>query len=79
MKLIVAGASGYVATEIVRQALSIPAITSVIALARRPVTTPANLGSGADASKLRSVVIQDYGEYPEDVKAQVVGADACIW
>ena len=79
MKLIVAGASGFVATEIIRQALGIPAITSVIALARRPVATPTNLDSGADASKLRSVVIKDYGVYPEDVKAQLGEADACIW
>ena len=79
MKLIVAGASGYVASEIIRQALGIREITSVIALARRPVDTPANLGSGADASKLRSVVIKDYGEYSEDVKTQLAGADACIW
>ena len=79
MKLIVAGASGYVATEVVRQALSIPAITSVIALARRPVATPANLDPGADVSKLRSVVVEDYGEYSDDFRAQVKGADACIW
>ena len=79
MKLIIAGASGYVATEVVRQALSIPAITSVIALARRPVATPANLDAGADASKLRSVVVRDYGEYSEEFKKEVEGADACIW
>ena len=35
MKLIVAGSTGYVATEVIRQALSHPAITSIIALAGR--------------------------------------------
>jgi hypothetical protein len=79
MKLIVAGASGFVATEIIRQSLSLPQITSVIALARRTVSPPDNLDSGADASKLHSAVLKDYDEYPEDVKKQFGDADACIW
>lgn len=79
MKLIVAGASGFVATEIIRQSLSISKITSVIALARRPVSAPSNLGQGADPSKLHSVALDNYGSYPDDVKKQLAGADACIW
>lgn len=79
MKLIVAGASGFVATEVIRQSLSIPRITSVIAIARRPVATPSNLSKGADASKLHSVVLDSYGTYPDDVIKQLAGADACIW
>ena len=79
MKLIVAGASGFVATEVIRQSLSIPKITSVIALARRPISTPPNLGQDADTSKLHSVALDNYGSYPDDVKEQLAGADACIW
>jgi hypothetical protein len=79
MQLIIAGASGYLATEVVRQALSLPKITSVIALARRPISAPENLGSGADVSKLKSVVVKDYDEYPGDVKKLFTKADACIW
>ena len=79
MKLIVAGASGFVATEIIRQSLSIPKVTSVYALARKPVSTPSNLVKGSDASKLHSVVLDSYGSYPDDVKKQLAGADACIW
>jgi hypothetical protein len=79
MKLIVAGASGYVATEVIRRSLSLPQITSIIALARRPVSAPENLGPGADASKLHSAVIKNYDEYPDDVKKQFSDADACIW
>lgn len=67
MKLIIAGASGFVATEVIHQSLGIPKITSVIAIARRPVSTPLNLGQGADVSKLHSVVLDDYGSYPDDV------------
>jgi hypothetical protein len=77
MKLIVAGSTGFVATEIIRQAISNPAITSIIALARRETIAPAN--AGADASKLKSVICDDFSNYPEDVKKELAGANACIW
>ena len=79
MKLIIAGATGFVATELIRQSLSIPQITSVIAIARRPVSTPSNLNPNADISKLHSAVLEDYGTYPDEVRKEFAGADACIW
>ncbi|KAJ5464213.1 hypothetical protein N7475_007348 [Penicillium sp. IBT 31633x] len=75
MKLIIAGATGLLGTEVVRQSLQIPDITEVIALSRKPV----HLDKDVDTSKLQSVIIRDYGEYPEDVKAHLAKADACIW
>jgi uncharacterized protein YbjT (DUF2867 family) len=78
MKLIVAGATGLVGTEIIeiiRQSLQISEITQVSALARKPV----QVDDGTDSSKLKSVVVRDYGEYPDHVKAEFAGADACIW
>lgn len=74
MKLIVAGATGLVGSEIIRQSLQISAITQVIALARKPVHL-----DHKNASKLKNVVIKDYTEYPDSVKAELAGADACIW
>ena len=79
MKLIIAGATGFVATELIRQSLSLPQITSVLAIARCPVSTPSNLGPNADPSKLHSVLLENYGSYPDDVIKQLAGADACIW
>ncbi len=79
MKLIVTGASGFVGSEVIRQSLRNPNITSVIALARRPVPIPSNLGHGADSSKLHSVTVKDYDTYPDEVKKEFAGADACIW
>ncbi len=73
MKIIVAGATGHVASEVIRQAAQMPAITSIIALARRPLATQ------EPNPKVNSVVIQDYAEYPESVKKELAGADACIW
>jgi len=79
MKLIVAGATGFVATEVICQSLRRPEITSVVALARKPVPVPSNLDGGADASKLASVVVKDYDDYPDHVAQEFAGAAACIW
>lgn len=75
MKLIVAGATGLVGSEIIRQSLEISEITSIIALARKPI----QIEESDHSSKLKSVVVSDYGDYPDHVKAALAGADACIW
>ncbi|KAL0563227.1 hypothetical protein V5O48_018849, partial [Marasmius crinis-equi] len=73
MKLIVTGAAGYVATEVIRQALKMPSITSIIALSRKAVSfDQEETGKG----KLKSVVIKEYDQYPDEVKAEFAGADA---
>lgn len=79
MKLIVFGSSGYVATEIIRQALSHSAITNVLAVGRREISVPGDLGANANLSKLQSVVMKDYAVYTEDLKSHLGGADAVIW
>lgn len=79
MQLIVTGASGFLGKEVIRQSLYVPKITSVIALARRQVAPPDGLGSDADPSKLKSVVIKDYDEYPPEVLKEFANADGCIW
>ncbi|QSS59119.1 nucleoside-diphosphate-sugar epimerase [Histoplasma capsulatum] len=80
MKLIVTGATGYVGTEVIRLALRNKAVSSVVALARRPVQVPEHVGPDADKSKLQSVILDDWtAPYPESVKEKLKGADACIW
>lgn len=79
MKLIIAGATGFVGTEVVRQALLHPAVTSVVALGRRATPVPANIGPDANVSKLKSTICDDFENYSESVKADLAGADACIW
>ncbi|PHH89655.1 hypothetical protein CDD83_5573 [Cordyceps sp. RAO-2017] len=79
MKLIVAGSTGFVATELIRQALAHPAVTSIVALARRETPVPADAAAGAAASKLKSVVCSDFEKYPDSVKRDLSGADACVW
>ena len=75
MKLVITGASGLVANELLRQSLKRHDITSVVAVARKPVTPP----EGSDDSKFKSVVVEDYENYPESVRREFAGADACIW
>lgn len=75
MKLIIAGATGTVATEVVSQALRMREITSIIALARKTVTVE----NGLNTTKLKNVLIKDYAEYSDEVKKEFAGANACIW
>ncbi|CAG8983331.1 hypothetical protein HYALB_00007459 [Hymenoscyphus albidus] len=58
MKLIVTGATGFVGTEVLRQALRNPEITEIIALARKHVDPLQDSGDGT--RKLRSVVHEDW-------------------
>jgi dTDP-4-dehydrorhamnose reductase len=81
MKLILAGSTGLVGTEVLRQCLLNPKITSVVALTRRPIDISA-LASKAHSiktDKVKSIVLQDFTEYPADVKRELADADACIW
>ena len=80
MKLIVTGATGLIGSEVIRQAVRHPAVTSVVALSRKPVSFPTNIGHDIPASKLQSVILEDWSSiYPEDVKQHLRDADACIW
>lgn len=76
MKLVIGGSSGFVGTELVRQALSNPAVTSIVGLSRRKTTVPAGVDGSA---KLKSVVCDDLENYPEHVKQELHDVDACIW
>ena len=75
MKLIVSGSTGFVGKEVVIQALKSSTVSSVVALTRRPL----DLDGVTDTSKLRTVVLDDFGHYPDEAKKQLAGADACIW
>lgn len=80
MKLIVTGATGFVGSEVIRQALRNSAISTVVALARKPVLAPSNAGPDADSTKLQSVILEDWtSPYPEIVQEHLKGADGCIW
>ena len=77
MKLVIGGSSGFVGTEVVRQALSNPAITSIIGVSRRE--TPVPPGSTDASGKLKSVICEDFESYSASIKKDLEDADACIW
>ncbi|KAF5548559.1 hypothetical protein FPHYL_9890 [Fusarium phyllophilum] len=65
------GATGYIGTGILRQALARSDVTSVVAVTRRPLEQT--------ATKLQNVIVPDYGTYSPAAKEAFAGAGACIW
>ncbi|KAI1812022.1 NAD(P)-binding protein [Poronia punctata] len=84
MKLIVTGATGFIGQEVIRQSLSRPEITSIIALSRKPIPIPITLTTNDDDDdknndRLKNLLVEDYLNYSDDVKKEFADADACIW
>lgn len=73
MKLIIVGATGFVGQEVLRQALALPAITSIVSVGRHAVP------ESETSSKVKSVVLSNWLNYTDDIKKELVDADACIW
>ncbi|GAW19355.1 hypothetical protein ANO14919_088410 [Xylariales sp. No.14919] len=76
MKLLVAGSTGFLATELIRQAIAHPGVTSVIALGRREASLPAGADPGG---KVKLLICKDFEAYSDDIKSEMATADACIW
>lgn len=76
MKIVVGGSSGFVGTELIRQALTNSAISSIIGLSRRETTLPP---STAGANKLKSIICDNFEKYSNDIKKDLHNVDACIW
>ncbi|PVH92936.1 hypothetical protein DM02DRAFT_259013, partial [Periconia macrospinosa] len=77
MKLIIVGATGFLGTELLRQALARSDVTSIVAVTRRalPASKEGNNGQG----KVTNVVVKDYDVYDETAKRAFRGAEGCIW
>ncbi|KAK1712260.1 hypothetical protein CaCOL14_003420 [Colletotrichum acutatum] len=79
MKLIIAGASGFVGTELLKQSLRIPDFKTVVALTRQPLKIRAETSPDVNHSKLKNIVVDGYDQYSAETKAELATADACIW
>lgn len=79
MKLIVTGATGFVGGEVIRQALLNPAVSSVVALTRKPVK-PYNSVPTPSQAKFQIIILEDWtSPYPNIIQEHLKTADACIW
>ncbi|KAJ6626250.1 hypothetical protein B0H10DRAFT_1906815 [Mycena sp. CBHHK59/15] len=74
MKVILTGTTGFIGSEVLAQCRQNPAITSIIALSRRPLAADIT----ADP-KVQTVLMKDFKKYPDALVQQLAGADACIW
>ncbi|GAA6010024.1 hypothetical protein JCM11491_005834 [Sporobolomyces phaffii] len=80
MRLIITGANGAAGSEVLRQALLDPRVTTVTTLTRSPL--PAYLvPSPAPGSpdKLTQILHADFGSYPQSLLDRLAGTDAVIW
>jgi uncharacterized protein YbjT (DUF2867 family) len=75
MKLIVAGATGFIGREVIYAALQNPAVSSVVGLSRRAVSDPRI----SKHEKWESILIDDFGDFQPDAMARMQGAVGCIW
>ncbi|KAI1471521.1 uncharacterized protein F4812DRAFT_414377 [Daldinia caldariorum] len=74
MKIIITGATGFVGSEVVRQAIADEAITHAFVLTRKPLPE--------DISKSEKITIiehKDFSTYPPELLAQLTGAEGCVW
>ncbi|KAK9327929.1 hypothetical protein V1520DRAFT_282498 [Lipomyces starkeyi] len=75
MKVILTGPTGYIGSEVLRQCILNPSITSIIALSRRkfepPVADPEN--------KLQVIIHSDFTCFRPEVLEELRGAQACLY
>lgn len=74
MKVLIAGATGTIGSEALLHCLDNPQVTSVVAFVRRPLAKDVQ-----ENAKLTAVLMEDFGEWPEDGLESVKDADAMIW
>ena len=75
MKVILTGATGFIGGQVLKDCLSNPAITSIVAISRREL--PSDLTR--NASKLTVIIHNDFTSYPSHMLEELKGAQACIW
>jgi hypothetical protein len=74
MKLIVTGATGFIGSEVLRQCIANPGVTSVLVVSRRE---PAK--ELMASPKVKVILHEDFSEWPTSLLEQLEGAEGCIW
>ncbi len=71
MKVIITGSTGYVGNAVLKQCLSTLAVTSIVSISRRD--------PGIKHPKLKTILHDDFSNYPNDMIEEMKTADACIY
>ncbi|KAF9783955.1 hypothetical protein BJ322DRAFT_888048 [Thelephora terrestris] len=77
-KLIITGATGTAGFAAYLAALADPSVSNITLLLRREVPSWADLPSNA-SQKSKTIIINDFSQYPEDVISQIADHDGCVW
>eukprot|EP01116_Phalansterium_solitarium_P013407 TRINITY_DN30766_c0_g1_i1.p1 TRINITY_DN30766_c0_g1~~TRINITY_DN30766_c0_g1_i1.p1 ORF type:complete len:231 (+),score=42.90 TRINITY_DN30766_c0_g1_i1:79-771(+) len=75
MKVIIAGATGFIGSEVLRKCLAVNKFTSVVVLSRRPLED----GLAKNNPKLKVVLMNDFANYTPEVLSELSGAVCCVW
>lgn len=74
MKVIIAGATGLIGSEVLSQLIQNKNITSIIILSRRPLPEV-----GARDERIKVIVMESFLRYEDEVKKELSGAKAVLW
>ena len=74
MKIIIAGANGYIGTHILKHAIADPEISHIFTLTRRPMPK-----EWAQHEKVTAIVHKDFLMYDKTLMEKLKGAEACLW
>ncbi len=73
MKIILTGCTGMIGSEVLRQCILHPSITSIIVVSRRA------LSDSQLSLKVKVIILLDFTSYPTYLWKDLAGAKACIW
>lgn len=74
MKVILAGSTGLIGSEVLSHLIQNKNITSIIILSRRPLPEIA-----ARDSRIKVIVLSNFLVYEEEVRNELSGARAVLW
>ncbi|KPI45241.1 uncharacterized protein AB675_2371 [Cyphellophora attinorum] len=74
MKVVFTGSSGYIGSQVFKQALADKRIDKIVNLVRR---LPTN--SSVQHDKVRTIIVKDFNNYDKETITEIEDADAAIW
>lgn len=74
VKIVLTGGTGLIGSACLTHCLAHPAISTVVALTRRPIDSP-----DSQNTKLKNIIVTDFSSLSEEVQVEFTSSDACIW